>query len=238
MKRKIVVLTGAGMSQESGFSTFRDAGGLWEQYPVEQVATPEGWQADPDLVTDFYNRLRTQLATAKPNRGHLSLAEMERESDNDVTIVTQNVDDLHERAGSRHVIHLHGELLKVTSSRHPDDPSQIRTLPPDHLVVRHGERAADGSLLRPYIVWFGEAVPNLERAAEVTAEADVFVIIGTSLAVYPAASLVQYTRPGTPIYIIDPKPVRVPVSGRPIEVLTMTAAHGVDALRERLAQQA
>lgn len=231
-KQKLVVLTGAGMSAESGFSTFRDAGGLWERYPVEQVATPEGWRANPDLVTDFYNSLRRQLVTAQPNAGHRLLAEME--ADYDVTVITQNVDDLHERAGSTHVIHLHGELMKVCSSADPDDPRYIRTLPPDHLEVKHGERAGDGSLLRPWIVWFGEAVPNLGIAAEATEEADIFVIIGSSLNVYPAAGLVQYTRPGIPIYLIDPKEVRVPAGGRRIEVIQDVASRGVATLRDRL----
>lgn len=230
--KKIVVLTGAGISAESGFETFRDAGGLWEKYPVEKVATPEGWQADANLVTDFYNGLRRQLVDAKPNRGHELLAELER--DYDVTVVTQNVDDLHERAGSTHVIHLHGELMKVCSSVNPNDARYIRTLTPDHLTVNYDEKAGDGSRLRPWIVWFGEAVPNLEPAAEVTAEADIFVIIGTSLNVYPAAGLVHYTRPDTPIYLIDPKPVRVPTSSRHIEVIQQPATTGVATLIEKL----
>lgn len=230
---KIVVLTGAGMSAESGFSTFRDAGGLWEQYPVEKVATPEGWQADPNLVTDFYNGLRKQLAQARPNQGHELLAAMERNYE--VQIVTQNVDDLHERAGSSQVLHLHGELMKVCSSAHPNDPRYIHTLPPDHLVVRHGELADDGSLLRPWIVWFGEPVPNMERAAELARQADVFVVIGSSLNVYPAAGLIQYTRPNIPVYIIDPKQVHVPdAAGRRIMVIQETASRGVATLMRRL----
>lgn len=220
------------MSAESGFSTFRDADGLWEQYPVEDVATPEGWHRNPDLVTDFYNGLRRQLVSAKPNRGHEILSEMER--DYDVTIITQNVDDLHERAGSTHVIHLHGELMKVCSSANPDDTRYIETLPLEHLSVAHGEKAADGSLLRPWIVWFGEAVPNLALAAEETSQADVFVIIGSSLNVYPAAGLVQYVRPDAPIYLIDPKEVRVP-STRHVEVIHDVASHGVETLRATLA---
>lgn len=232
-KKKIVVLTGAGMSAESGFSTFRDAGGLWEQYPVEKVATPEGWRADPNLVTDFYNGLRRQLADAKPNQGHLLLAAMEK--DYDVRIVTQNVDDLHERAGSTHVLHLHGELMKVCSSDDPNDPRYIKTLKPDHLAVGYDEKAGDGSRLRPWIVWFGEPVPNMEPAAELAEQADVFVIIGSSLNVYPAAGLVGYTRPGTPIYIIDPKQVHVPAShGAHIEVIQETASRGVATLMRKL----
>ena len=231
MKKRIVVLTGAGISAESGFSTFRDAGGLWDNYPVEQVATPEGWRANPNMVTDFYNHLREQLASAKPNEGHRILAELENEFD--ITIVTQNVDDLHERAGSHHIIHLHGDLRKVCSSRDPNDPRYIRTLPADQPVVAHGALAEDGSLLRPWIVWFGEAVPNLEPAAEATEHADIFVIIGTSLNVYPAASLIRYTRPGVPVFLIDPKPVNVP-SGYHIEVIQQVASKGVEILRQKL----
>lgn len=221
------------MSAESGFETFRDAGGLWERYPVEKVATPEGWAADPDLVTDFYNGLRRQLVKAEPNDGHRLLAAME--ADYDVCIVTQNVDDLHERAGSSNVIHLHGELMKVCSSRDPDHPKFIKTLPPDHLDVAHGERAGDGSLLRPWIVWFGEAVPNLEAAAREVEQADIFVIVGTSLNVYPAAGLVRYIRPGVPVYLIDPKEVHVP-GGRTVNVIKEVASKGVATLCRLLAE--
>lgn len=231
MKKHLVVLTGAGISAESGFATFRDAGGLWEQYPVEQVATPEGWRANSTLVTNFYNHLREQLAEAKPNAGHTILAELEQHFK--VTVVTQNVDDLHERAGSTNVIHLHGDLRKVCSSASPNDPRYIRELPPDEPAVEPGTLAPDGSLLRPYIVWFGEAVPQLEPAAEATMTADIFVIIGTSLNVYPAASLIRYTRPGTPVYLIDPKPTNVP-RDRHIEVIADVASKGMATLRERL----
>lgn len=229
--KKLVVLTGAGISAESGFETFRDAGGLWEKYPVEKVATPEGWASDPDLVTDFYNGLRRRLIDAQPNEGHFNLAELEK--DFDVTIVTQNVDDLHERAGSTKVIHLHGEAMKVCSSRDPDNPACWRTLTRDNVEVKHGERAADGSLLRPWIVWFGEAVPNLTLAAEEVSKADIFVIVGTSLNVYPAAGLVNYTRPDIPIFLIDPKAVRIPTS-RHIEFIQDVASKGTRTLRERL----
>lgn len=220
------------MSAESGFSTFRDAGGLWEQYPVEKVATPEGWQEDPNLVTDFYNGLRQQLVAARPNRGHEILAEMEQ--DYDVRIITQNVDDLHERAGSSHVIHLHGELMKVCSSRDPDNPHFIRTLSQTHLQVAHGERAGDGSLLRPWIVWFGEAVPRLTDAIAEVEQADIFVIIGSSLNVYPAAGLVHYVPAGAPIYLIDPKEVQVPAH-RAVEVIQEVASVGCQRLREAIA---
>lgn len=202
---KIVVLTGAGMSAESGISTFRDNGGLWEQFNVEDVATPEGWARNPKLVTEFYNTRRRQLLDVKPCPGHELVAKLEKK--HEVTVVTQNVDDLHERAGSTHVIHLHGELMKVTSSFSPNDPRYIRILTPDHLDVAIGDVAEDGSQLRPFIVWFGEAVPEIDRAVEVCAKADLLIVIGTSLNVYPAAGLTRCVPPGTPIYLIDPKPV-------------------------------
>ena len=188
--KKLVVLTGAGMSAESGISTFRDSGGLWEKYPVEQVATPEGYRADPKLVIGFYNERRKELQHVKPNRGHELIAELEKYFD--VTVITQNVDDLHERAGSRHVIHLHGELTKVTSSREPNNPKYIQKLKPEEWEVKMGDLAADGSQLRPFIVWFGEAVPMIETAIGYAEQADIFVIIGTSLNVYPAAGLLYY----------------------------------------------
>lgn len=203
--KKIVVLTGAGMSAESGLKTFRDADGLWENYPVQQVATHEGWLADPTLVTNFYNMLREKLQAARPNEGHRLVAALEKEYE--VTVVTQNVDNLHEQAGSSHVIHLHGELMKVCSSKDPDDPRYQQTLTADHLKVEPGTKAGDGSLLRPFIVFFGEGVPMITPAAEAAEQADIFVIIGTSLNVYPAAGLVQYVRPDVPVYLIDPKPV-------------------------------
>lgn len=205
MKKKIVVLTGAGMSVESGLKTFRDADGLWEEYPVQQVATHEGWLADPTLVTNFYNMLRKKCWGVKPNEGHRLVAELEQKYD--VTVVTQNVDNLHEQAGSSKVIHLHGELMKVCSSRDVDDPRYIQQLTPDNCEIAPGTKAGDGSLLRPYIVFFGEAVPNITLAADECQEADIFIIIGTSLAVYPAAGLIHYVRPSVPIYLIDPNPV-------------------------------
>ncbi len=205
--KKIVVLTGAGMSVESGLKTFRDADGLWEEYPVAQVATHEGWEADPTLVTNFYNMLRRKCWDVKPNEGHRLVAELEKYYD--VTVVTQNVDNLHEMAGSSKVIHLHGELMKVCSSRDVDDPRYIQMLTPDNCEVVPGTKAGDGSLLRPYIVFFGEAVPNITLAAEEAQTADIFIIIGTSMAVYPAAGLIHYVRPGIPVYLIDPNPVKV-----------------------------
>ncbi|MBR0047862.1 MAG: NAD-dependent deacylase [Prevotella sp.] len=205
MKKKIVVLTGAGMSVESGLKTFRDADGLWENYPVSKVATHEGWEADPTLVTNFYNMLRRKCWGVKPNEGHRLVASLEEKYD--VTVVTQNVDNLHEMAGSSKVIHLHGELMKVCSSRDVDDERYHQTLTPDNCEVEPGTLAGDGSLLRPFIVFFGEGVPMIGPAAEEVGNADIFVIIGTSMVVYPAAGLIQYTRPGIPIYLIDPAPV-------------------------------
>ena len=203
--KKIVFLTGAGMSVESGFKTFRGSDGLWENYPVEQVATHEGWLADPELVTNFYNMLRKKLYAAQPNEGHRLVAQLQDEYD--VTVVTQNVDNLHEKAGSKKVIHLHGELTKVCSSRDQFDSRYVQELDEAHCEVTPGTRAGDGSLLRPFIVFFGESVPMIEPAIDEVQQADVFIIIGTSLNVYPAAGLVQYARPQTPIYLIDPADV-------------------------------
>lgn len=228
---KIAVLTGAGMSAESGLKTFRDAGGLWEEYPVQQVASHEGWLADPALVTRFYNERRRQLLHAKPNDGHRRVAALERRYD--VTVVTQNVDNLHEQAGSTKVIHLHGELMKVCSSRNPYDPRYIQTLTADNWEVKPGTLAADGSLLRPYIVFFGEAVPMIEPAAKAVANADIMVIIGTSLNVYPAAGLIAYAKPSAPIYLIDPKAVGVS-SEYHVEHIMKGASEGMAELERRL----
>ena len=205
MKKKIVFLTGAGMSVESGFKTFRGNDGLWENYPVDQVASHEGWLNDPTLVTNFYNMLRKKLYAAEPNEGHKLIKSLEEKYD--VCVITQNVDNLHERAGSTKVIHLHGELTKVCSSNEPYDDRYIIDLPADNCEVTPGTKAGDGSLLRPFIVFFGESVPMIEPAAVEAQSADIFVIIGTSLNVYPAAGLVQYAKPGIPIYLIDPNEV-------------------------------
>lgn len=205
MKKKVVFLTGAGMSVESGFKTFRGNDGLWEDYPVEQVASHEGWLANPTLVTEFYNKLRRKLWDAQPCEGHRLIAEMEK--DYNVTVLTQNVDNLHEKAGSTHVTHLHGELSKVCSSDNPYDERYIKELSPEDNDVTPGTKAGDGSLLRPFIVFFGESVPMLNPAAEEAAQADIFVIIGTSLVVYPAASLVRFVPRGCPVYLIDPNAV-------------------------------
>lgn len=228
--KKIVFLTGAGMSVESGFKTFRGNDGLWEDYPVGQVASHEGWEANPTLVNSFYNNLRKKLYAASPNEGHRLVKELEK--DYDVTVVTQNVDNLHERAGSSKVIHLHGELTKVCSSKNPYDSRYIQELPAEDCMVAPGTRAGDGSLLRPFIVFFGEAVPMIEPAAEEAAKADIFVIIGTSLNVYPAAGLVRYTRPGIPIYLIDPDDVPDGSAGR-VKHIKKGASEGMkDLMRE------
>lgn len=227
--KKIVVLTGAGMSVESGLKTFRDADGLWEEYPVAQVATHEGWLADPTLVTNFYNMLRKKCWNVKPNEGHRLVAELEKVYD--VTVVTQNVDNLHEQAGSKKVIHLHGELMKVCSSRDVDDPRYIQQLTPENCEIEPGTKAGDGSLLRPYIVFFGEAVPNITIAAEECQEADIFIIIGTSLNVYPAAGLIHYVRPGVPVYLIDPKPIN---AGNNVTQIAKGASEGMRELSRLL----
>ena len=231
MKKKIVFLTGAGMSVESGFKTFRGHDGLWEDFPVAQVASHEGWEQDPTLVTNFYNMLRKKLYVAQPNEGHRLISGLE--SDYDVVVVTQNVDNLHEKAGSSRVIHLHGELTKVCSSRNQFDERYVRELPEKACTIEPGTRSADGSLERPFIVFFGESVPMITVAAEAAAEADVFVIIGTSLNVYPAAGLVQFVRSGVPVYLIDPEPVGTAV-GRPVTHLQCGASEGMTRLVELL----
>lgn len=196
--QKLIVLTGAGISAESGISTFRDAGGLWEKHRIEDVATPQAWRRDPELVLQFYNQRRRQLLQVEPNAGHRALVELERAFD--VRIVTQNVDDLHERAGSSRVLHLHGELRKVRSERYAD---AVYDWDGD---VRMGDLCEHGFQLRPHIVWFGEAVPMLQPAAELAAQADLFLIVGTSLQVYPAAGLMAYARRHIPCFYLDPDP--------------------------------
>ncbi|MBQ7420700.1 MAG: NAD-dependent deacylase [Prevotella sp.] len=200
--KKIVFLTGAGMSVESGFKTFRGNDGLWEDFPVEQVASHEGWETNPTLVTEFYNRLRKKLYAAEPNEGHRLIANLEKHFD--VTVITQNVDNLHEKAGSSNVIHLHGELAKVCSSRDPYNPEYIQALTEENPEVTPGTLAGDGSLLRPFIVFFGESVPQIGPAIEVTQQADILIVIGTSLNVYPAAGLLHYAPAQIPVFLIDP----------------------------------
>ncbi|MDY3914720.1 MAG: NAD-dependent deacylase [Phocaeicola sp.] len=229
--KRIVVLTGAGMSAESGISTFRDTGGLWEQYAIEDVATPEGFRRDPALVLSFYNERRKQLLQVSPNKGHELLAALEKTYQ--VDIITQNVDNLHERAGSSHILHLHGELTKVCSSYDPENPRYVRELSPAEYEIKIGDKAEDGSQLRPYIVWFGEAVPNISKAAELVSQADILVIIGTSMQVYPAAGLVHYAPAHTPIYLIDPHADEIPLS-MPITLLKKGASEGVEAFIQLL----
>ena len=229
--KQVVILSGAGMSAESGISTFRDAGGLWDRYPVEQVATPEGYARDPELVTNFYNERRKQLLTVEPNRGHELLAEMEKSFN--VSVITQNVDNLHERAGSSQVLHLHGELTKVCSSTDPANPHYIKELKPEEYEVKMGDLAGDGSQLRPFIVWFGEAVPAIEEAIQWVRKADVFVIIGTSMNVYPAAGLLNYVPSHAEVCLIDPKPVETKTL-RHITTIAKGASEGVNDLIKKL----
>ena len=232
--KKLVVLTGAGMSAESGISVFRGGGGLWDKYPVEQVATPEGYAANPALVTKFYNERRKQLLEVEPNRGHQLLAVMEKYFQ--VTVITQNVDNLHERAGSSDVIHLHGELTKVTSTCQPNNPKYIKELVPEEYEVKIGDLAADGSQLRPFIVWFGESVPMIEKAIEYCENADVFLIIGTSLNVYPAAGLLNYVPAHVPVYLIDPNDVPI-ASGRKVHVIQKGGSDGMEELMHLLTDE-
>ncbi len=226
LQKKLIVLTGAGMSAESGIKTFRDSGGLWEEHRVEDVATPEAWQQNPGLVQKFYNERRAQLANAKPNAGHFSLAELEKEYD--VSIITQNVDDLHERAGSTKVLHLHGLLTQARSSK---DPELIVDV--GYRNIQDGEKAADGSLLRPHIVWFGEMVPAMEDAASIAGDADIFVVIGTSMNVYPAAGIINYVPSSAPVFLIDPKPVTVATSHK-VVYISDGACNGTVLLAEKL----
>lgn len=227
MREKLVVLTGAGMSAESGIATFRASDGLWEQHRVEDVATPAGFATNPKLVLDFYNDRRKELIKSKPNAGHIGLVELEK--DYDVSIITQNVDNLHQRAGSSHVLHLHGELMK---SRSTHDPSLIYEMTEDKCEICIGDKCEVGSQLRPDIVWFGEAVPMIEEAVPLVQQANIIVIIGTSLNVYPAAALIDYAKPGTPIYLIDPNDVR---GGRQnINFIQKGASEGVKELKELL----
>ncbi|MBR3435461.1 MAG: NAD-dependent deacylase [Bacteroidales bacterium] len=224
MKKKVVVLTGAGISAESGISTFRDSDGLWEQYRVEDVATHEAYLRNPELVLNFYNERRRQLFQVKPNEGHRQLVRLEEKYD--VQIITQNIDNLHEQAGSTHVLHLHGELTKARSDRN------------DNLIIDIGDRdihlgdkAPDGAQLRPHIVWFGEAVPNIEPASEMCEQADYFIVVGTSMNVYPAAGLIHYVPRSAPCFLVDPK--AVPIS-RPITIVQEKAGTGVKKVVDQL----
>lgn len=226
MKKKLVISTGAGISAESGISTFRDADGLWENHNVMDVCSAEGFMRNPALVHQFYNDRRRQLLTCSPNAAHLGLVELEKWYD--TYVITQNVDDLHERAGSSRILHLHGELMKVRSMT---DETRVYTLDEEHLETSLATRDRYGDPVRPHIVFFQEAVPNIERAIEWTEEADIFVVIGTSLVVYPAASLLHYVRRGVPVYYIDPKPAAVPAG---VTVIAKPATEGVAELIQLL----
>lgn len=226
--RKLVVLTGAGISAESGLAVFRGSNGLWGRYRVDDVATIEGWYRNPELVLQFYNERRKELLECSPNYGHIGLAELEK--DFDVRVITQNVDNLHERAGSSKVLHLHGELMWVRSEK---DESLRLELSSEDCEIKMGDKASDGAQLRPDIVWFGEAVPMLDKAIDWVEEADIFVIIGTSLNVYPAAGLLHYVRKGVPVYLIDPNPVNDPY-GKVTTYIQRVASEGVKQLAEIL----
>ncbi len=225
--KKLVVLTGAGISAESGIKTFRDADGLWEGHDVMKVASYEGWMENKALVLDFYNQRRRQLHTVVPNKGHITLAEME--SVFDVHIITQNVDDLHERAGSSKVLHLHGELLKARGDSF--SPTEILDWKED---IIEGDCDAAGNQLRPHIVWFGEQVPAMEEAIAIATQADYFVIVGTSMQVYPAAGLLHYVANHIPIFYIDPKPATLYEIENGVEIIAKTATEGVPYLKELL----
>ena len=226
-KKKLVILTGAGISAESGLKTFRDSDGLWEGYNIEDVATPRAWRKDPQLVLDFYNFRRKNVLDATPNAAHYGLTELEK--DFDVTIIPQNIDDLHERAGSTNILHLHGEILKMRSER---DPELIYPVTGD---IRLGDKAEDGSQLRPHIVWFEEPVPMMELAVPIVNRADLFVVVGTSLVVYPAAGLVNYTRQGIPLFVLDKQLPYIPDNGF-LTCIEKPATEGISLLRSKLTQ--
>lgn len=226
IKKKIVVLSGAGISAESGIKTFRDADGLWEGHDIMEVASPEGWRNNNELVLDFYNKRRQQLKEVKPNRAHEILAELE--ANFAVHIVTQNVDDLHERAGSKNVLHLHGELLKARSTK---NGKYILDWTED---INLGDLDDNGNQLRPHIVWFGEAVPALEEAIPIVMQADYLVVIGTSLQVYPAAGLIDFAKPEAKLFYIDLNPVKIANLRNPLEIIPKTASEGMKILKEKL----
>lgn len=224
--KKLVVLSGAGISAESGIKTFRDSGGLWEGHRVEDVATPEGWRRDPEMVLEFYNQRRKQAVDAKPNRGHEILAELEQHYD--VTVITQNVDNLHERAGSSNVIHLHGSLFESRSTKNP-----VLIYPIAGWELKLGDVCELGSQLRPNIVWFGEAVPMIEIAADISSGADIFLVVGTSMVVYPAAGLIDYVPDRVKKYVVDPnKPEIFHVPN--LEFIAEKASIGMETVRRLL----
>jgi len=224
--KKLVILSGAGMSSESGIKTFRDSGGLWEEYDISEVATPEAWMLNQDLVLRFYNERRRQLSDCRPNAGHLGLVQLENYFD--VQVITQNVDNLHERAGSKKILHLHGELTKARSTSDPSLTYEI-----GYKDINAGDKCEKGSQLRPHIVWFGEEVPMLDEAVRLTRDADIFVVIGSSLNVYPAAGLINHAPQKASLWLIDPNDVTVPVY-RKVEVIKEKASKGVEILTERI----
>ena len=228
--KKLVIFTGAGMSADSGLSTFRDADGLWDNYRIEDVCTPEALAKNRKLVIDFYNMRRKELLSKQPNAGHLAIKKLEQYFD--VEVITQNIDDLHERAGSTHVTHLHGELRKLRSSK-----NETLTVPIEGLEQHYDDRCEDGSLLRPFVVFFGESVPMFDRATQIASTADIFVIVGTSLAVYPAASLVRYIRPEIPVYLVDPNEPDTRGIRNPLETIRMRAAEGMPLLADKLIEK-
>lgn len=223
MKKNLIVLTGAGISAESGLKTFRDSDGLWMGYDVYEVASPQGWQKDPELVLNFYNQRRKEVAKALPNKAHKGIADLEK--DFNVTVITQNIDDLHERAGSKNVVHLHGEIFKMRSENDPDTFYEIKD------DISFGQKAPDGFQLRPHVVWFGEPVSMIEEAAKILARADVFILVGTSLQVYPAAGLIDFLPPGIPKYIIDKNPPYIPRHYNFI-VIEKPATEGVEEVKK------
>ncbi|MDE6442806.1 MAG: NAD-dependent deacylase [Muribaculaceae bacterium] len=228
-KPKLVISSGAGISAESGISTFRDAGGLWENVPVMEVASADGFRRNPEKVHQFYNERRHALLKAEPNAAHKALVDLEK--DYDVYVITQNVDDLHERAGSRNVLHLHGELMKIRSV---SDPEYVESLDIEHLDTTPATRGKNGDLMRPHIVFFQEPVPEIERAIEIVHNADIFVVVGTSLVVYPAAGLIECVRPGVPIYYIDPHPAKAAEMMSGVTIIKATATEGMERLKEIL----
>ena len=228
--KKIVVFTGAGVSADSGISTFRDADGLWANYRIEDVCTPEALKCNRALVVEFYNKRRKELFSVEPNAAHLAIAELEKHFD--VEVVTQNVDNLHERAGSTRVTHLHGELMKLRSERNPD-----LIVPIEGWEQTLDAKAEDGALLRPHIVFFGESVPMFDRATQIAAEADLMIVVGTSLAVYPAAMLVRYAKAGVPVYVVDPGTPDTSMIRNPLTHIKARAAEGMPELLKQLVEQ-
>jgi NAD-dependent deacetylase len=226
---KLVVLTGSGISRESGIKTFRETGGLWETYNVTEVASPEGWEKDMELVLSFYNERRKQLKDASPNAGHTGLVDLSNYFD--VHIITQNIDNLHERAGSKNVLHLHGLLTQARSTGYPELIYDI-----GYKDIKPGDKCEKGHQLRPHIVWFGEAVSTIEEAAFISSTADIFAVVGTSLIVYPAAGLINYTPQGCPIYVIDPNEIMAPVY-RKVEFIKEKASKGVEILKRKLIKE-